>query len=178
MSCTIDVFNADFGTKDHALAFIKLFNEMLKEDLYIAHEISERDIEFKFDQYSISIDESPLFSMAERGGQLLPVIKRFLLENPDAIFSAYYSCSFTNCGDTTYIECTYNDGILTIETRWGELPYETYCEECEYDSDEEDEDYIVDLATWEEDKIYKCPNCGAVIEFEAEHDIQKIKIKQ
>ena len=104
MSCTVDTFNADFGTKGHALAFIQVFNEMLKDDLYVNHEMGERDIEFKFDQYSISIDESPWFTMAERGGQLRPVIERFLRENPDVSFYAYYSCAFTNCGDTTYID--------------------------------------------------------------------------
>lgn len=185
MSCTIDRFNADFGTKEHAIAFIKLFNEMLKGDLCVTYEMAESDVVYKYGKYSLEIEESPWFIMVERGAQLQPVVERFLKENQDADFYAFYSCAFTNCGDTTYIDYSYNDGVLTIDTRWGELPYETYCEECGYDAeedfDEDDEDeevrYIVDLETWEEDKTYKCPQCGAIIEFEAAHDVKKIKIK-
>lgn len=187
MSCTIDIFKADFGTQEHAVKFVKLFNEMLEEDLCDVSVVSSEDVENGHGYYSINIEGSPLFVEVQRGDQLLPVIERFLKENQDAEFSAFYSCAFSNCGDTTYIDYSYSDGVLTVVTRWGELPYETYCEECDYDSyedcdDDEEADestrYLVDLETWEPDEEYKCPNCGAIIEFEATKYIDKIQITE
>lgn len=182
MGYTIDIFNADFSSEKHALTFVGIFNEMLLDDLCGSYSLCDRDVQRIGDSYHINIEGSPLFVDAERGDQLTPVIERFLKENQDAEFSAHYSCAFSNCGDTTYIDFEYNDGVLTVDTRWGEMPYETYCEECDYDSEEdfEDEDeeikYLVDLETWEPDKEYRCPQCGAIIEFEATRYVEEIPI--
>ena len=185
MGCSIDHFNADFRTKEAAIKFINIFNNELKEDVDVSFVLEEENIQFRFGQYSLDLEGEPWFLQVNRGVQIAPIVERFLKENPDETFYGFYSCAFTNCGDTTYIEYTYNNGILTIDTRWGELPYETYCEECGYDAEEdfdedsenEDAGYIVKLETWEEGTVYKCPECGAEIEFEATHEIVNIAIK-
>ena len=179
MGCVFEKVNLNFGNKEHALKFIGLYNEMLKDEIYDT--LSEDDVRVRASDCAIYLDDTPIFKSIDRGEQLNDVVERFLTENSDAEFSADYECSFSNCGDTTITTYEYENGVLTIDYRWGELPYENYCEECEYDSFENedgDEEPIVRLEDWEPDQVYTCPNCGAVIPFEAGRDIQKIKIKE
>lgn len=178
MGCIFEKVNLNFGSKEHALNFIDLYNEMLKEDIY--DELTENDVWVSDSGCSIHLDDTPIFKPMERGELLNDVAERFLNENPDAKFSADYECSFSNCGDTTITTYEYVNGVLTIYCRWGELPYENYCEECEYDSFEDEDgdgEPIVRLEDWEPDKEYTCPQCGAVIPFEAGRFVQNIPIK-
>lgn len=177
MGCVFEKVNLNFGSREHALKFIALYNEMLKDEIYDA--LSESDAQVCDFGCDIHLDDTPIFKSIDRGEQLDDVVERFLNENPDASFYADYECSFSNCGDTTITTYEYVNGVLTIDYRWGELPYENYCEECDYDSFEDedgDEEPIVRLEDWEEGKVYTCPQCGAVIPFEATRDIQRIKI--
>ena len=178
MGCTHEIINAHLGSEQSVKNFVDVFNDMLKDELDWKLQVDD----FKRDNlfgYELNLDESPLFVNIERGGQFERVVKEFLKANPTAVFSANYYCAFSNCGDTTITTYEYNDGILTIDYRSGDMPYETYCEECEYDSletDDDDAEPIVRLEDWEEGKVYTCPNCGTVIEFEAYHCVERIQI--
>jgi hypothetical protein len=177
MGCVFETVNVYFGNKNHATNFINIFNEMLKDEIY--EELTEDCVRVQDSGCSIYLNDTPIFKSIERGEQLNDVIVRFLKENPAAEFSADYYCAFSNCGDTTITTYEYAEGILTIDYRSGELPYESYCEECDYDSletDDDDAEPIVRLEDWEEDKVYTCPNCGAVIEFDAYHCVNRIQI--
>jgi hypothetical protein len=177
MGCVFETVDIRFGNREHAINFINIYNEMLKDEIY--DNLTENDVRVGDSGCTIHLDDTPIFKSIERGEQLNDVVERFLNENSDAEFSADYYCAFSNCGDTTITTYEYDDGILTIDYRGGELPYESYCEECEYDSletDDDDAEPIVRLEDWEPDKVYTCPNCGAVIEFEACHFVNRIQI--
>ena len=112
--------------------------------------------------------------MMENGAQLFPFFKAFLAACPDDDFTAEYECTFNNCGAMVLINFSFNDGILTARTKYAEDGYITECPECGYE-DEDGED-LVSLHHWEEGTEITCPDCGAVLELDADETIEEINV--
>lgn len=164
---------------DDGIRADKRRREELKDELYCKFELSENDFkQDELDGFELCVDEAPLFKYAEYGQQLRRVIERFLRENPETEFSAYYECSFSTCGDTTMITYDYDNGVLRIETRNADLPYLDFCEECEYEFCDEDGEFapLVRLEGWSPDEVYVCPECGAKLEFNGFLNVEEIQI--
>ena len=107
--------------------------------------------------------------MMENGTQFKRVVFEYLKAVPDCEFYAQYGCTFDNCGagvDTTYI---YKNKTLKIVDKYSEDAYIDYCSECDselYDNENSSNSVPYRLEDWEENTEYKCPNCGANIEWE------------
>lgn len=177
MGCTRDYVNINLKTKEMAETALKLFAELLKEDLYgDFFDINYINIEEKENGFWFYIDEEPLFKTWDAGEQIKYFVEEFVKKFPDEPFYLDDTESFNNCGDTTYYEYKYDEKLkeLTIRTvysEWGEGLYD--CPECE----ECFEEALVYLENYEEGKTYICPECGAEIMFDAKETIEKIKLE-
>ena len=172
MGCSYDIVNAKFEKKEHTLVFAKLWNEMIKDELYWSDSYVLDEDSFSEESYGqiwLRIDEEPLFRTMENGEQLVPVIFAFLENNPDCEFYLDYECTFNNCGAIVQTKYKYKDGILDIDDRYSEDSYMSYCPNCEWDAwddDDFDEDSLCNLEDYDPNEEYLCPNCGEPLEWD------------
>ena len=107
--------------------------------------------------------------MMENGAPFEDMILEYLKAVPNNRFYAWYECTFNNCGDIVHKEYNYENGVLKIEDRYSEQSELGYCPECEWEA-WEDEDLEYDtlclIEDYDPEKEYKCPNCGAILEWD------------
>lgn len=176
MGCTRDTINMIVKSKEMAEKAMKLFNEVLKDELYFHFEIEEDDIREEDDCFIIEIDEEPLFLTWEGNEQVAFFVKEFILQNPKESFYLENTTSFSNCGDTNYYEYTYDEKNkeLTIRTVFAEFDSLYMCPECEEDFEEA----LVYIEDYKKGETYTCPYCGETITFDAAECITKIKLEE
>lgn len=176
MGCTCDYVNINLKTREMAETALKLFAELLEEDLYGSFfDIDEIDIEEKEDGFWVRFEEEPLFNTWDDGEQIKLFVKEFIKKFPDEPFYLDNTTSFNNCGDTYYYEYIYDENKkqLTIRTIYSEDSGLYYCPECE----EYFDDPLVYIDEYKKGETYTCPECGAEIEYDADETIQKIKLE-
>lgn len=172
MGCSFDRINATFNKKEHTKIFADIYNEKLEDDLYWGEDdfLTEDDFTLLDNgHYSLWVEDEPLFRTMENGDQLVDVIYSYLEAVPDYPFYLEYECTFNNCGAIVFTTYDYKDGTLKIVDKNSEDSYLDYCPECEweaYDDEEMDGEALCTIDEWEEGKEYKCPNCGAILDWE------------
>ena len=182
MGCSHDCININLKTEEMAKNAIRLFGELLEEDL-------EKDLKSRFfhvdemnmketeDGFWFYIDEEPLFNNWDSGENINYFVKEFIKRYSDEYFYLSNTTTFNNCGDTTYCKYEYDEKnkeltIKTVYSEWGDGLYD--CPECQEDFDGEALVYIED---YEDGKTYLCPNCHAEVTFDAEQYVEKIKLE-
>lgn len=174
MGCSFDRLGATIMRKQDVKTFIEIFNRELKDSLYDEEDafIDESNFEeLAAGIYIMSVEQEPLFKMMENGAPYEDMLMEYLKAVPDAQFYAWYECTFNNCGDIVHHEYHYNDHVLKIERRYADNAYLDYCAECDWEaySDEElDDDTLCLIEDYDPEKEYKCPNCGAVLEWDVD----------
>lgn len=173
MGCSFDRLGATIFSKENVKTFVEIYNRELKDSLYDKDDIiTEDDFEhIGNDIYVISVEQEPLFAMMENGWPYECMIMEYLKTVPDAPFSAWYECTFNNCGDIVSHTYSYKDGELKIERRYSDNAYLDYCPECDwsaYEDDDLEDDALCLIEDYDPDKEYICPNCGEVIEWDVD----------
>lgn len=175
MGCSYDKFHADFAKKEHAKIFSEIFNEKLKDQLYWGERSFLNEDSFSLDNYgnnySLWIDDEPLFKTMEDGYQFVEVIFAYLEAVPDLPFWAEYECTFNNCGAIVSTTYDYSDGKLTVINKYSDDSQLDYCPECDWDSYEDEKfngEPLCTIDEWEEGETYRCPQCGAVLEWDVD----------
>ena len=175
MGCSFDRVMIQISEEEALESFVDLFNTILKDELYDEDDrIIVEDFEDEGDWYVLNLEAEPLFSYIDYGQQLNPLFEQFLRDNPDVDFYAEYACDFSNCGDQVFNKYEYEGGVLTITSRSSDSYGVKVCEECGYES-EEDEGFV-SIDTWEEGMVCTCPECGAEIPYSAGEDVTSIVI--
>ncbi len=163
MGCSYDVFRATLKQKEYKEDFVRLWNEVLKDELYDDWAVAsmENFEENDTEGYNFGIDSEPLFRTMENGAQIHIFLTKFLQSHPDAHLTAEYECTFNNCGDMVVSYFTYENNILHIKTLYSENSYIDECPECECELENE-----ISLYDWNEDKPMLCPECGCELKFD------------
>ncbi|MBR4027149.1 MAG: hypothetical protein IKJ01_06280 [Lachnospiraceae bacterium] len=165
MGCTYDVINVTVKNEEDAKIFVETFNEIMPEYLYDEEiELSFEDIREECGFFNIGIGQEPLFRRYEQGEQVTELLLEFLKRAPEADCFAEHYCTFNNCGDALFLEYQYKDKVLHIREVYAESNALDYCEECDEEFYDEP---LCTIDDFEVGKIYKCPNCGAELTFEA-----------
>lgn len=172
MGCSFDRFYATFKKKEDTKVFTEIYNEKLKDDLYWGEDDFLSEDDFLLDaigNYDLGIEAEPLFKMMENGAQFVDVIFAYLESVPNEPFYAEYECTFNNCGAIVFTTYEYANGELKITDKNSEDSYLDYCPECEwcaYDDDDFEDEAICTIDEWDENEIYRCPKCGAILEWD------------
>lgn len=171
MGCSFDRITATFETKEQTKVFADIYNEKLEDDFYWGEDSFLNDDDFNLENglYHLWVEDEPLFRTMENGDQLVDVIYSYLEAVPDCNFYLEYECTFNNCGAIVFTTYDYKDGILKIVDKNSEDSYLDYCPECNWEAYEDenmDGEALCTIDEWEEDKVYVCPNCGAVLDWE------------
>ena len=179
MGCSCSNINVNVKTKERAIELIKLFSELLEDDLYCSLlELNEDDIKKSDDGFWFYIDEEPLFAVADDYELVNYFVKEVIKRFPNEYLYLEHIISFNNCGDTTYCEYRYDEQnkILNLKVVYAEEGDGLYiCPECDEDFEGEPLVYIED---YKEGETYICPFCGAEITFDAEETIEKISLEE
>jgi hypothetical protein len=182
MGCSFDRLGATIHRKKDIKTFVEIYNRELADQLYWGEDdfLSEDDFEnIGNGIYCMSVEQEPLFKMMENGAPYEDMIMTYLEAVPDAKFSAWYECTFNNCGDIVSHIYDYNDGELKIERRYADNAYLDYCPECDWEAYEDENfenDALCLLEDYDPDEEYRCPNCGEIIEWEVDiiHETMKL----
>jgi hypothetical protein len=182
MGCSFDRLGATITRKEDIKTFVEIYNRELKDQLYWGEDdfLTEEDFEqIGPGQYCMSVEEEPLFKMMENGAPFEYMILEYLRAVPDAKFSAWYECTFNNCGDIVSNTYDYQDGELKIERRYSDMAYLDYCPECEWeacDDEDFDDDELCLIEDYDPEKEYICPNCGEVLDWDVDIIHQTMKL--
>ena len=174
MGCSFDRLGATIARKEDIKTFVEIYNRELEECLYWGEDdfLSEEDFQdIGNGLYVMAVEQEPLFKMMENGAPYELMLLEYLKVVPDAKFSAWYECTFNNCGDIVQHHYDYKDGLLKIESRYSDVAYLDYCPECDWEAcaDEDfEEDELCLLEDYDPEKEYVCPNCGEVIEWDVD----------
>lgn len=178
MGCSYDILGARIRP-EHKKQFIKMFNKILKDDLYDDWCVADDDC-FSEDEMAgdnrlvFSLDQEPIFTRMENGYQWFDFICKYLNEVKDEGFTADYQCTFNNCGAMVVTEYAYRNGKLKVHTKYAEEGSLYECPECGYD-DEDD----LSLHAWSEEKGLVCPECGAMLELDdASETIEEVDVTE
>lgn len=172
MGCSFDRIGVNIDKKDNINTFIEIYNRELKDKFYWGEDdfIDEECFEYHHGiGHMLYVENEPLFSMMENGAQFADVVFTYLEAVPDCQFTAWYECTFNNCGAIVYTTYEYNNGVLKITDKSSEESDISYCPECDWDSYEDDDledEVLCRIEDWDPDKEYVCPNCGAVLEWD------------
>jgi hypothetical protein len=172
MGCSFDRLGVTIDKKENIKTFVEIYNRDLADQLYWGEDdfICEDDFEYHENNgYLMAVEEEPLFRTMENGAQFADVIYKYLETVPDCKFSAWYECTFSNCGAIVYTTYDYKDGVLKVVDKSSENSYLDYCPECDWEpccDGNFDEDELCTIDEWDPDEEYKCPQCGAVLEWD------------
>lgn len=174
MGCSFDRIGVTIDKKENVKTFVEIYNRELEEDLYWGEDdfIDEECFEYHDGiGYMMFVENEPLFKTMYDGAQFKDVVFAYLEAVPDCKFSAWYECTFNNCGAIVYTTYEYADDILKIVDKNSEESDMSYCPECEWDAYEDedfDDETLCLIEDWDPDAEYKCPNCGAVLEWDVD----------
>ena len=177
MGCSYDVIRAKVRVQDRA-TFVTMYNEILKDELYDDVSFASPDC---FDDKVVDgrvnfvIDQNPLFKIMEEGNQVTDFFCKYLFETKDEGFTAEYECTYDDCGAMVVRKCSYQDEILTIESKLAEEGYLMECPECGYE--DTSKEHLLDLHTWTPDKEMTCPECEAILELsDVQEETEEINV--
>lgn len=172
MGCSFDRIDAVFETKEQTKIFTDIYNEQLKDDLYWGEDdflVDDDFVRCDDGRYCLGIEDEPLFRTMENGDQLVDVVFAYLEAVPNCTFHLEYECTFNNCGAIIFTTYDYKNGVLKVLDKDSEESYLDYCPNCEwdaYDDENLDGEALCTIEEWEADKVYTCPNCGSVLEWD------------
>ena len=171
MGCSFDRIGITIDKKENIKTFVEIFNREMEEHLYCGSDqyINEEEFEEEFFGYYLQIEEEPIFAIMEAGAQLIDVVYPYLEAVPDCEFSLWFEATYNNCGAINYTEYKYKDHVLKIVDKDSEESGIGYCPECEwdiYEDDDCDEDSLCTIDEWDPNEGYKCPQCGAALEWD------------
>ena len=175
MGCSIDRFNVFFKDENMATKFTNMFSLEFKDKIGNIWGLAPSKLQ-ETGEFCISATGEPMYLEPDYCENIIIVVEKFLKENQDAYLYGNAEQMWSNCGDTTIKEFSYNPDthILHVETRGAEIPYICECDECGYEC--EDDEYIARMETHEEGQTYVCPECGEEIEFEVYISEENINI--
>ena len=181
MGCSFDRLGATIHRKEDVKTFIEIYNRELEDQLYWGEDdfLTEDDFEEIGGLYVMSVEQEPLFKMMENGAPYEDMLFEYLRAVPDMKFSAWYECTFNNCGDIVQHNYDYQDGVLKIESRYADNAYLDYCPECDweaYEDDDFEDDAVCLLEDYDPDKEYLCPNCGEPFEWDVDIENNTYKL--
>ena len=170
MGCSFDKLGATITKKENVETFVEIYNRELAEQFYWGEDdfIDESSFEYhKGIGYILGVDAEPLFKRMENGAQFAAVVHAYIEAVPDCDFTAWYECTFNNCGAIVSTEYVYRDGVLTVVDKDSEESDLSYCPECDWDAyEDEDGEPLCTIDDWEEGKEFVCPNCGETLEWD------------
>lgn len=167
MGCTFDQLTISLSKKEYGQAFSKFWNEFFSANW---------DLKFRKkrnkEEYSIKIEEEPLFSIYEDGQTLDCLFLSFLKSNPESFLKAEYSND-----EGLFLRYEYQNSELTRTMIYDDEGCGTngidYCEECDAEFDPP----IFTLASFDPQKKYICPECGSILNEQFTPSIEKAKFK-
>jgi len=168
MGCSYDVFRATLGQEEYREDFVRLWNEVLEDELYDDFAGASMDC---FEGEEFEIDSEPLFRTMLNGEQVADFLKEFLKLHPDAELTAEYECTFNNCSDMVLSYFTYENHVLKIKTLYSEFPYIERCPGCGHEEEE-----MLTLYDWVENEPLKCPQCGHEFDMDVDVVTEEIEI--
>ena len=177
MGSIIEKIQFNFKNKNDSLLFIDHFNDKMNDCfVYENRKLSEKNITFDSEKYSISSEHEPFFNSIDDYESIAEVIQEFLELYSIVKFDGFFERSFGNCGDTTIVEYSFNKESkeLKIRSLFADQDSLSYCYEC----DEDFEEPLMYLTDYKEGEIYHCPYCGEEISLDVSEYIKIIKIKQ
>lgn len=183
MGCSYDMLGATIRRKEDIKTFVEIFNEELKYDIDGIDPdgdgfLNENDFESDGNSYSTFIAAEPLFNEMENGAQFKRVVLEYLKAVPDVPFSAWYRCTYDNCGAIDTSNYNYSDGVLKIESRHSKDSELDWCRTCDWNAYEDDvyTDVVCTAEEYEPDKEYSCPKCGASLKFDVRIFYKTLKL--
>ncbi len=122
MGCSYDMLGAIIHRKEDIKTFVEIYNRELEDSLYYGADgfISEHDFKEVLNSFCMSYNQEPLFKYMNQGEPYERMILIYLKAVPDAPFSAWYRCTYDNCGATDTKDYTYSDGVLKIQSSYSE----------------------------------------------------------
>lgn len=178
MGCTYDAINVVLKNRsclDNFLEeFYKFFKDYLYEKNYQIHPTSIFNPNPKTECY-INIQEEPLFKTNEGGAQVDAFVREYLKKYSDVDFKLSYTQEELSCDGAMNINYKYNSETkeLNIEKKYADNISITYCPDC----CEDFEEAIAYLDEHIEGQVYRCPYCGADIEYDVEFNAETIKLE-
>ena len=177
MGCSYDILSARIKP-EHKSKFIKMFNHILEADLYDDWCVADDDCFSEDDnddgRIVFGMDQEPIFTRMENGAQWYDFICKYLNEVKDDGFTAYYECTFNNCGAMVIEEYEYSNGKLKVHSKYAEEGSVYECPECGHDDEDE-----LSLHAWSAEKGLICPNCGAELELDdASEDFDEVDVAE
>ena len=120
------------------------------------------------------MDQEPIFTRMENGAQWYDFICKYLNEVKDNGLTAYYECTFNNCGAMVIEEYEYSNGKLKVHSKYAEEGSVYECPECGHDDEDE-----LSLHAWSAEKGLVCPKCGAELELDdASEDFEEVDVAE
>lgn len=172
MGCSFDRIGVTIDKKKNIKTFVEIYNRELEDELYWGEDdfICEDDFEYHDGiGYMMFVENEPLFKTMYNGAQFEDVVFAYLEAVPDCKFTAWYECTFNNCGAIVYTTYEYEDDILKIVEKSSDESDISYCPECDWDSYEDetlDDEVLCRIEDWDPNEAYICPNCGAALEWD------------
>ena len=167
MSSRCEIFSIKLKKEEYAKKFSELWNEILGEGDYLDNFDEETDIFSLFKEedgeYSLCMEEEPLFACDEEGDQVDLMIKAFIQAIPNVELEAEYTCTFDNCSDAFYKAYQYSNNKLSIHDAYSEYGEGYECPECDVDLDV----CLIKLSPEMYEDGFVCPHCGEQIDYEA-----------
>lgn len=180
MGCSYDMLGATIHRKEDIKTFVEIYNRELEDSLYYGEDdfISENYFEETNEGFSMSYDQEPLFDFMNQGAPYEKMILTYLKAVPDVPFSAWYRCTYDNCGAIDTSNYNYSDGVLKIESRHSEDSELDWCRTCDWNAYEDDvyTDVVCTAEEYEPDKEYSCPKCGASLKFDVRIFYKTLKL--
>ena len=156
-------FTVSMKNNEYIEKFVDTFNEIAGDDMASWFQIYKENFKPVEDAYQMNVEDAE-FATFDSELVLRKVIIEFLNRYPQANIFVEHEKSFSNCGDTVITRWTYKDNTLT-ETMWAaDYPSLDYCEECEWEPDD-DQEAIVHMTEWDPEETYICPECGAEFDY-------------
>lgn len=178
MGCTNDFVHVTLKNRSYLESFLNEFYGFFKDYLYDKNYQIHPTCIFSASPISecyIDINEEPLFKMDESGAQVDLFIKEYVKKYPDVDISMFYTGEELDCDGAIHIKYEYNSQTkkLNIEKRTADCTSIRYCPEC----DEDFEEAIAYLDEHIEGQTYRCPVCGADIEYDVDFSTEIIKLE-
>ena len=171
MGCNFDQLGAVLFRKEDVKTFVEIYNEKMQDSLYTPEDdlLNESYFQKLGETYCMSYEGEPLFKWMDQGAPYEYMILSYLKAVPDAPFSAWYECTYNNCGAIDLKYFKYSDRVLEIETKHSEESELSYCDACDWDAYDDDEhtEPVCTAQDYDPDQKYACPKCNAPLSLDS-----------
>lgn len=166
MGCAEEKVIAKLRRKKDIPFFCKYWNSYLGESGLLSFYDEKLNIEGEFNKvsnkYVFEIEGYPLFSQWAGGDQIQSFVMGFLKDNPDVELEIEYVATDDVGPDAVLDRYKFSNGILSSRRAYSEYGLGDYCEECDAEFDK----YLIEKNPG--NGVYKCPECGEIIEYSAQ----------